>query len=77
VYIYVVSMGHYAASDGNVRSKGTVFFVLHAQGKHAHGRRVGLPYDGPAVSGHAMLARDEEQAKAVMNRFLDRAEAPA
>jgi transcriptional regulator with XRE-family HTH domain len=72
-----VLMGYYAASDGNVRSKGTMFFVLHAQGEHAHGRWVGLSYDGPVVSGYATLARDQEQAKAVMTRLLDEAEAPA
>jgi hypothetical protein len=37
-------MGYYAAGDGNVRSKGTMFFVVHAQGEHAHGRWVGLSY---------------------------------
>ena len=59
-------MGYYAAADGNVRCKGTMYFVLHAQGEHAHGRWVGLSYDGPVVSGYATLARDQEQAKAVM-----------
>jgi transcriptional regulator with XRE-family HTH domain len=72
-----VLMGYYAAADGNVRSKGTMFFVFHAQGEHAHGRWVGLSYDGPVVSGYATLARDHEQAKAVMNRLLAEAEAPA
>ena len=72
-----VLMGYYAASDGNVRSKGTMFFVLHAQGEHAHGRWIGLSYDGPVVSGYETLARDQEQAKAVMTRLLDEAEAPA
>jgi transcriptional regulator with XRE-family HTH domain len=72
-----VLMGYYAAADGNVRSKGTMFFVLHAQGEHAHGRWVGLSYDGPVVSGYATLARDQEQAKAVMNRLLAEADAPA
>ena len=70
-------MGYYAAADGNVRSKGTMFFVLHAQGERAHGRWVGLSYDGPVVSGYATLARDQEQAKAVTTRLLDGAEAPA
>src|SRR3954453_4174934 len=72
-----VLMGYYAAADGNVRSKGTMFFVLHAQGEHAHGRWVGLSYDGPVISGYAALARDQEQAKSVINRLLDEAEAPA
>src|SRR3954453_17401662 len=72
-----VLMGYYAAADGNVRSKGTMYFVLHAQGEHAHGRWVGLSYDGPVISGYAALARDQEQAKSVINRLLDEAEAPA
>ena len=72
-----VLMGYYAAADGNVRSKGTMFFVLHAQGEHAHGRWVGLSYDGPVISGYATLARRQEQAQAVMTRLLDEAEAPA
>ena len=61
-------MGYYAAADGNVRSKGTMYFVLHAQGEYAHGRWVGLSYDGPVVSGYAALARTREQVQAVMRR---------
>jgi hypothetical protein len=70
-------MGYYAAADRNVRSKGTMYFVLHAQGDYAHGRWVGLSYDGPVVSGYAALARSREQTQAVMARLLDEAEAPA
>src|SRR3954452_24820844 len=33
-----VLMGYYAAADGNVRSKGTMFFMLPPQGEYAHGR---------------------------------------
>jgi hypothetical protein len=66
-----ILMGYDAAADGNVRSKGTMFFVLHAQGEHAHRRWVGLSDDGPVVSGYVTLARDQEQAKAVMTRLLD------
>ena len=71
-----VLMGYYAAADGNVRSKGTMFFILHAQGEHAHGRWVGLSYDGPVISGYATLARTQEAAQAAMSR-LQEAEAPA
>jgi hypothetical protein len=70
-------MGYYAAADGNVRSKGTIYLVLHAQGDHAHGRWVGLSYDGPVISGLATLARTQDQAKAVMQRLLNEAETPA
>jgi transcriptional regulator with XRE-family HTH domain len=72
-----VLMGYYAAADGNVRSKGTMYLVLHAQGDYAHGRWVGLSYDGPVVSGYASLARTQDDAQAVMTRLLDEAEAPA
>src|SRR3954463_15684990 len=66
-----VLMGYYAAADGNVRSKGTMYFVLHAQGEYAHGRWVGLSYDGPVVSGYAALARTQEETQAVMQRLLE------
>ncbi|MDA0173385.1 helix-turn-helix domain-containing protein [Solirubrobacter taibaiensis] len=61
-----ILMGYYAAADGNVRSKGTMYFVLHAQGEYAHGRWVGLSYDGPVVTGLAALARTREQAQIVI-----------
>src|SRR3954447_25755642 len=66
-----ILMGYYAAADGNVRSKGTMSLVLHAQGDYAHGRWVGLSYDGPVISGYAALARSQDEAKAVMQRLLD------
>jgi hypothetical protein len=64
-------MGYYAAADGNVRSKGTMYFVLHAQGEYAHGRWVGLSYDGPVVSGYAALARTQEQVQRAVSRVID------
>ena len=66
-----VLMGYYAAADGNVLSKGTMYFVLHAQGEYAHGRWVGLSYDGPVVSGYAALARTQDDAQAVMQRLIE------
>ena len=71
-----ILMGYYAAADGNVRSKGTMYFVLHPQGDYAHGRWVGLSYDGPVVSGHATLARSQDEAKTVMQRLLETARTP-
>ena len=62
-------MGYYAAADGNVRTKGTMYLVLHAQGDYAHGRWVGLSYDGPVISGYATLARTQDDAQAVMTRL--------
>src|SRR3954471_7433839 len=72
-----ILMGWYAAADGNVRSKGTMFFILHAQGDFAEGRWVGLSYDGPIISGYATLARTQAEAQDIMQRLLDEAETPA
>ncbi len=72
-----VLMGHYAAADGNVRSKGTMFFVLHPQGEFAEGRWVGLSYDGPIVTGYAALGRTQEEAQAVMTRLRAAEQTPA
>jgi hypothetical protein len=63
-------MSRYAAADGNVLSKGTMFFV-HAHGEFAKGRWVGLSYDGPIVTGNAPLARAVEDAQAVVQRLAD------
>jgi hypothetical protein len=62
---------YYAAADGNVRSKGTMFFVLHPQGEYADGRWVGLSYDGPIITGHAALARSHEDVKSVIAGVID------
>src|SRR3954462_13810942 len=66
-----VLMGYYAAADGNVRSKGTMYFVLHPQGEYARGRWVGLSYDGPIVSGYAALAKTREQVQSTMQRIIE------
>jgi hypothetical protein len=50
-------MGWYAASDGSVRSKGTMYFVMHPHGIHATGRWVGLSYDGNIVTGWSSMAK--------------------
>ncbi len=65
-----ILMGYYAAADSNVRSKGTMYFVLHAQGEYAHGRWVGLSYDGPVVSGYAALARTRERVQHAVSRVI-------
>ena len=54
-------LGWYAASDGAVRSKGTMYFTLHLHGDWATGRWVGMSYDGAIITGWAAMARDEDQ----------------
>ncbi len=55
-----ILMGWYAAGDGTVRSKGTMYFVTHPHGIHATGRWVGLSYDGNIVTGWSSMAKEEE-----------------
>jgi transcriptional regulator with XRE-family HTH domain len=61
-----VIMGWYAAADGSVRSKGTMYFVLHPHGQYMSGRWVGLSYDGKVITGFGAVARDEASATAAI-----------
>jgi hypothetical protein len=58
-----ILLGWYAASDGSVRSKGTMDFVLHPHGISATGRWVGLSYDGNIITGRSSMARTEAEAR--------------
>jgi transcriptional regulator with XRE-family HTH domain len=56
-----VLMGWYAATDGGVRSKGAMYFVLSPHGLPALGRWVGLSFDGRIVTGWAAIAQHEDK----------------
>jgi transcriptional regulator with XRE-family HTH domain len=58
-----ILMGWYAATDGSVRSKGTMYFVMHPHGVNMTGRWVGLSYDGNIVTGWAGMAKTEDEAR--------------
>jgi hypothetical protein len=64
-------MGWYAAADGAVRSKGTMYFVLSARGLPALGRWVGLSYDGKIVTGWAAIAQHEQQIPELIRGLTD------
>jgi hypothetical protein len=66
-----VLMGWYVATEGAVRSKGTMYFALHQHGLRMTGRWVGLSHDGPIVTGWGTIARTEEDAVALMHELLD------
>ena len=74
-----ILMGWYAATEDNVRDKGTLFFVMHTHGHYAHGRWVGNSYDGPIISGHAALAHSRDEVLATIESLIhagrDRADA--
>jgi transcriptional regulator with XRE-family HTH domain len=64
-----VLMGWYVADEGAVRSKGTLYFVLHQHGIHMTGRWVGLSYDGPIITGWGAIARTEDEVIALMDKL--------
>ncbi|WIN00723.1 helix-turn-helix transcriptional regulator [Actinoplanes oblitus] len=66
-----ILMGWYVADEGAVRSKGTMYFVLHQHGIQMTGRWVGLSYDGPIISGWSAMARTEDEAIALVNQLKE------
>jgi transcriptional regulator with XRE-family HTH domain len=72
-----ILMGWYAANDGAVRSKGTMYFVLHAHGINMSGRWVGLSYDGAIMTGWGAIAKTEQEARSLISEHKDQQGMPA
>ncbi len=64
-------MGWYAAANNTVRSKGTMYFVLHPHGQALTGRWVGMSYDGIITTGAGGMAHTEDEARAIITAALD------
>lgn len=64
-----ILMGWYAANDGSVRSKGTMYFALHPHGISMSGRWVGLSYDGKIMTGWGGMGKGEEEARGVIEEL--------
>lgn len=64
-------IGWYRSTDQAVRSKGTIYFALHAHGTYAWGRWVGMSYDGLVITGWSGLARDAGQADRIVQRLIE------
>lgn len=64
-----ILMGWYAANEGSVRAKGTLYFAIHPHGLHMTGRWVGLGYDDRIMTGWGSMARTQEAAEAVIERL--------
>ncbi len=64
-----ILMGWYAATEGSVRSKGTMYFALHPHGLQMAGRWVGLGYDDRIMTGWGSMAKTREAAEAVIDRL--------
>jgi transcriptional regulator with XRE-family HTH domain len=70
-----ILMGWYAANDASVRSKGTMYFVLHPQGLSMTGRWVGLSYDGLIITGWASMAKSEDEARELVAKLKESGDA--
>jgi transcriptional regulator with XRE-family HTH domain len=58
-----ILMGWYVASEGAIRSKGTMYFVVHPHGQTMTGRWVGLSHDGPMMTGWGAIAKSEDEVR--------------
>ncbi len=67
-----ILMGWYTATEENVRSRGTLFFVLHTQGTFMEGGWTGISYDGPIVSGWAAIAQARDESVSILERLRGR-----
>jgi transcriptional regulator with XRE-family HTH domain len=65
-----VLMGWYAANDGSIRSKGTMYFVLHPHGLNMSGRWVGLGYDGRIMTGWGTMGQTQEESEETMRKLI-------
>jgi hypothetical protein len=66
-----ILMGWYAANDGSIRSKGTMYFALHPHGLHMSGRWVGLGYDDRIMSGWASMGQTREESEKTMAKLIE------
>ncbi|MQA06769.1 MAG: helix-turn-helix domain-containing protein [Streptosporangiales bacterium] len=67
-----VLTGWYAANDGSIRSKGTMYLVMHPHGIHMSGRWVGLGYDDKIMTGWASMGKTSEDSEATMTDLIAR-----
>jgi transcriptional regulator with XRE-family HTH domain len=65
-----ILMGWYAANDGSIRSKGTMYFVAHPHGLTMSGRWVGLGYDDQIMTGFASMARSSEESQQTISQLI-------
>lgn len=67
-----VLTGWYAADEGTIRSKGTMYlFIKHAHGIQMLGRWVGLGYDDQVMTGWATMGKTREDSEQAMAELID------
>jgi len=66
-----ILMGWYTANDGSIRSRGTMYLVLHPHGLNMSGRWVGLGFDGRIMSGWASMGQSREESEKTMAGLIE------
>lgn len=67
-----VLMGWYSSNDDTIRSKGTMYFVVHPHGISMTGRWVGLGFDDAIMTGWGSMAKTEDDARSLIQQLKDR-----
>ncbi|WP_330229199.1 helix-turn-helix domain-containing protein [Nocardia sp. NBC_00508] len=65
-----ILMGWYIATDGAVRSKGSLYAALHPHGHAMIGSWTGLSYAGLIVRGWSAIARDRDQVEHLLGELI-------
>ncbi len=60
-------IGWYTASDGAVRSKGSLYFALHPHGQAMAGSWVGLSYAGLVIRGWGAITRERAETEELID----------
>jgi hypothetical protein len=57
-------------ATGSIRSKGTMYFVLHPHGLNTSGRWTGLGYDGRIMTGWGSMGQTQEESEQTMAALI-------
>lgn len=66
-----VFTGWYAASESAIRSKGTMYLIMHPHGIYMRGRWVGLGFDDQIMTGWATMGKTREDSETAMAKLID------
>lgn len=65
--------GWYAANDGSIRSKGTIYWIVRPGESIMTGRWVGLGYDNAIMTGWSTAAKSSNEAEVAMLKLINKA----
>lgn len=71
-----VLMGWYTSNDDSIRSKGTMYFVVHPHGINMTGRWVGLGFDNVIMTGWGSMAKTEDDARKLIETLKEQPNVP-